>query len=186
LRAPKGRPELGVPVAVSAAKQTLGAPPLELISGTFTPGPGEQFYLTVRWVLGDISGDVIEVLDYGDGMAGSQVAYSAATPIVTSRSAGVVAVGAIEAASAGTIAAYSAQGPSNDGRVLPAVSAPSGFYTTVLGLFGGTSAAAPVVSGIAALLQSGGGPRDPEQLGAAIRASVLDRGTSGPDSMYGT
>jgi len=186
LRAPKGRPELGLPIAVSAAKQTLGAPPIELIAGTFTPGPGEQLYLTVKWLLGDITGDVIEVLDYGDGMAtGTQAAYSAATPIVTSRSAGVISVGAVDPPGSAVVARYSAQGPSNDGRVIPSVSAPSGYFTSVLGVFSGTSGAAPVVSGLAAVMQSAGGPRNPEQLGATIRSNVVDRGPAGPDSMFG-
>lgn len=186
LRAPKGRPELGVPIATSVAKQTLGAPPIELISGTFTPGPDEQLYLTVKWLLGDITGDVIEVLDYGDGIAtGTQAAYSAATPIVTSRSPGVISVGAVDPPGGGIAGPYSAQGPSNDGRVIPAVSAPSGYYTTVLGGFSGTSAAAPVVSAMAAVLQSAGGSRDPIQLGNTIRANVIDRGVAGPDSTFG-
>lgn len=186
LRAPAGRPELGSPIALSINKQTLGAPPLELIAGTFTPGPGEQLYLTVQRVLGDITGDVIEVLDYGDGMAaGAQSRYSGATPIVTSRSAGVLAVGAIDPPGGTTIAPYSARGPSNDGRIIPAVSAPVGYVTTSYGGFAGTSAAAPVVSGIAAVLQSAGSTRDPERLGREIRSHVIDHGAAGPDSTFG-
>ena len=69
---------------------------------------------------GDITGDVLEILDYASGLAAyTQAAYSASTSIADSALAGVLAVGAIDPADTGTIAAYSSQGPTNDDRLAP-------------------------------------------------------------------
>ena len=114
-----------------------------------------SLYLEVRWRGGDIAGDVLEILDYGSGMASyTQTPQSASTGISDSDDPGVLAVGSIDPPASGTIAAYSSQGPTNDGRLAPDISITGGFASTVKpGGFAGTSAAASAVaSGAAALL----------------------------------
>ncbi len=183
---------LGTPVASGTDDQHLGAPPIEHVLGAICPDPGRSLFLEIRWRGGDPTGDVIEILDYGFGIAAySQVAYSASTSIVDSNVAGVISVGAIDGPTTGTIAGYSSQGPTNDGRIVPSVSAPSGFQSAVFAssgsgaTFSGTSASAPVVTGGAALLLDADLADGPNSLGDLVRNTTIDRGTGGPDNVYG-
>src|SRR5690606_32525841 len=131
-------------------------------------------------------GDVLEILDYGWGISQfTQAEYAASTSIVDSKVPAVVAVGAIDPPSSGTIGGYSSQGPTNDGRVAPAVAAPAGFPNSVFVTFAGTSAAAAVVSGGAALLLDAGLAEPGNSLGQLIRNTTIERGSPGPDNVYG-
>jgi hypothetical protein len=188
-RAPIGKPEAGQVVAASTFRQTEGAPPLEVFTnGTACPPQGSQFYLRIQLVSGSPAGDVIEILDYADGMAAhTQAPFSAATPVVDSRSPGVIAVGAIDPPGSGTIGNYSSQGPTNDGRIKPDVAAPSGSTSVTFGAtFSGTSASAPVVAGGAALLLGARLAADSRSLGDLVRHLVVDRGAPGRDNVHGT
>lgn len=186
---PAGNPAAGRVVAASTLRQTAGAPPLEVFSGSRCPGPGQALYLQVRIVSGSPAGDVLEIIDFGDGFtAHTQAPYSAAVPVVESRDPGVVSVGAVDPPTSGRSAPYSSQGPTNDGRLKPDLSAPAGSTSVTFGeTFSGTSASAPVVAGGAALfLQS---PRQASGTGAVgdlLRHSVVDRGVPGRDNVYGT
>lgn len=189
---PTGSPGTGRIIAGATDDQRLGAPPLEYFSGGYAPHSGYSLYLEAVWRGGDITGDVLEILDYGSGIADyAQAAYSAAIPGVDARHPGAVSVGAVDPPANGRIAYYSSQGPTNDGRIVPSLSAPSGFASTVIdegspGTFQGTSASAPTVTGAAALLSSIGLASDPTALGDLLRNSVVDRGAAGPDNAYGT
>lgn len=185
--APTGSPELGSLIASSTRRQTQGATPLELVPGAHCPASGRSVYLEVRLTAGSPAGDVLEILDYEDGMSKyTQAAHSAAVSVVDSALPGVVSVGAIDPPGSSTIAPYSSQGPTNDGRVAPQVVAPAGFDSTVYGeSFSGTSASAPVVAGAAALFVGVGAATDPTSLGHLLRSSTVDRGASGPDTVYG-
>jgi hypothetical protein len=186
--APIGNPEAGRIVAASTARQTAGAPPIENFMGNSCPRAGQSFYLQVRRVAGDPRGDILEILDYGDGMVDhTQAPFSASTPVVDSRNAGVVSVGAVDPPDSNRIAAYSSQGPTNDRRPKPDLSAPVGFTNvTFTGQFSGTSAAAPVVTGAAALLAQAQLATGAAALGDLVRHSVIDRGSRGRDNVYGT
>ena len=101
--------------------------------------------------------DTIEVATFfGVIEAGRHIApFSSAKPVVDSRSPALVAVGAVDPADgSGGIAFYSSQGPTNDGRIKPDVSAPSCVHSTIYATtcFNGTSAASPAAAGLAALL----------------------------------
>ena len=188
-QAPVGNPAAGQLFASSTARQTAGAPPLETFAvGSACPADGTQFFLRIELVSGSPAGDVIEVLDYADGIgAHTQGPFSAATPVVDSRNPGVVAVGAVDPPDSGMIGAYSSQGPTNDGRVKPDVAAPSGADSVTFGAtFSGTSASAPVVAGGAALLLQRGLAADARSLGDLVRHTVVDRGPAGRDNQYGT
>ena len=183
---PTGDPASGTVVDSSLRNQRGGAYPIELLPDDTRPDPGSSLYLEVRWVGGDIDGDVLEILDYGGGFtAHTQAAYSAAVSIVDSADRGVIAVGAIDPATGGEIGSYSSQGPTTDGRLAPDVTAPSGFSSSVWGTFSGTSAAAAVIAGSAALLLEAGLAAGPATLGDLIRNTTLDRGDKGPDQVYG-
>lgn len=184
---PTGAPASGRILARSQRRQSDGASPIEVLDGRFCPAAGRSLYLEVRWLSGDATGDVLELLDYGDGFAEhTQSAHSAAVPIVDSTVAGVVAVGAIDPPDSGTIGPYSSRGPTNDGRIAPHLAAPAGLQSAVYGgAFSGTSAAAPVVAGAAALFRAGGVAGDANALGDLLRNSTVDRGAPGPDPTYG-
>jgi hypothetical protein len=187
---PTGSPSSSDLVDSSTKSQLVSSPLEDSIDDrcpTRTFSTQNSLYLRVQYQGGGgISGDVLEILDYGSGIASfTQRAYSAAVSVVDSVSPGVVAVGAVDPASSGTIGYFSSEGPTNDGRIAPAVSAPSGFSNTVVGTFRGTSAAAAVVTGGAALLLDASLATDSESLGNLIRYLTIDRGPSGPDNLYG-
>lgn len=184
---PTGAPASGNVVGTSQRRQPTGASPIEVVTGTYCPTSGRSLYLEVRWLGGDVSGDVLEILDYGNGFTRfTQSDHSAAVSIVDANLAGVVAVGAVDPPGSGTVGFYSSRGPTNDGRITPQVTAPSGFDSTVYeGAFSGTSAAAPVVAGAAALFLAAGLAGDANGLGDLVRNSTIDRGAKGPDNTYG-
>lgn len=113
---------------------------------------------------------------------------------------GVISVGAVSASSPSAIENYSSRGPTEDGRTKPditgvdcvSVTGAGGFSTP----FCGTSAAAPHIAGIAALLLQcdpvlkAGEPGDnPSGDRTALRNALLnhavDLGPPGPDNTYG-
>jgi subtilase family protein len=115
---------------------------------------------------------------------------------------GVISVGAINSGDPNTddIAVYSSRGPTNDGRMKPDVTAIDGVSVTGAAGFSnpffGTSAAAPHVAGIAALLldkapallagEPGDNPAgDRATLRNAILSSAHDRGVAGADNTFG-
>ena len=109
----------------------------------------------------------------------------------------VIAVGAVELMRE-EIAPFSSRGPTADGRVKPDVVAPgtgivvvdtpareqeesfSGYRRTR-----GTSFAAPLVSGAAALLRQIRPGWKPADVAGALRGTARDLGESGPDTTYG-
>jgi hypothetical protein len=99
---------------------------------------------------------------------------------------GIVAVGATD--SLGTVAGFSSRGPTADGRVKPEVVAPGvGVIIAVqpqsIGQLSGTSFSAPLVAGVAALVQ---GTR-PGQPANGLRRGLLDAASfrDAPDNVHG-
>lgn len=114
----------------------------------------------------------------------------------------VISVGAINASDPGhdTIAFYSSRGPTNDGRTKPDITGIDGVGISGAGGFSspfyGTSAAAPHIAGIAALLlqcqpnlRAGELGDDPSADRSALRGVLLDRavelGSVGADNTFG-
>ncbi len=185
---PFDNPSAGQIVASSTDRQPSGLAPLENMTITGCPGPGNALFLEIRHVSGDITGDVIEILDYGDGFTDyTQTTYSASTSVVDSTNPGVLSVGAVDPPDSGSAAFYSSQGPTNDGRVKPDLTAPSGFASATFGdNFSGTSASAPVVAGGAALALEAKLASGSRELGDLMRNLVVDRGPKSADNVYGT
>jgi pSer/pThr/pTyr-binding forkhead associated (FHA) protein len=99
---------------------------------------------------------------------------------------GSLAVGATESRD-GTLAVYSSQGPSNDGRLKPELSAPAGVSSATYApeVFEGTSASTPHVAGAAALAWSAFPDDSADQVRDYLQTNALDLGSPGPDSGYG-
>lgn len=101
----------------------------------------------------------------------------------TARSA--LAVGAVDVTS-GRLEAYSSQGPTDDGRVKPEVSAPDKTRSLAYdGRFPGTSAACPHVSGFAALLKELDPAADRVELTRMVLRNVRPMGRGTPNNQYG-
>lgn len=99
---------------------------------------------------------------------------------------GVIAVGATRWNDDG-LEPFSSQGPTNDNRTKPDITAPDGVSTATYGFhsFFGTSASAPLAAGAAALLMS------VTDLSAGetkelLESSALDLGVSGKDNLFGS
>ncbi|GEM_PF-2405570 len=107
----------------------------------------------------------------------------------TSRKA--LAVGAVNVQKL-QLEAFSSQGPTDDGRLKPDVSAPD-FNLSVAygkqpgqpGRFPGTSAACPHVSGFAALLKQHFSPSSPDELRRLVETNVRFLGSQEPNNQYG-
>ncbi len=132
-------------------------------------------------------GDVLEFKLSKGAFEYSQNPYSAASPIADSKNAGLMAVGAIDPGDGITIAPYSSQGPTNDGRIKPGIVAPSCYPSVSYSpsCFNGTSAASPVAAGVAALVTGAGVATTPGTITAYLKDMAIDRGTPGADNVYG-
>ncbi|MDH3396724.1 MAG: S8 family serine peptidase [Acidimicrobiia bacterium] len=176
--------------AGSADDQTAGAPPLENFGVPLESAgcaPGEQDLISVRLIAeGDgASGDTLEI-GMAKGLEFPSDPYSAAVPFGDTVNPGAISVGAVDPPNGTSVASYSSRGPTNDGRIKPDLSAPAGMTTFSAGTFSGTSGAAPVVAGAAALLLDAGLVANPTQLKTYLLSSaVADRGTKGPDNDFG-
>jgi Subtilase family len=189
-------PGLTVLDAKGENDQPGGAPPIEYFMDPNNP--------TVRANTCDSQNDVdflaIKLYNANGGTAGDalefmvnnslefeywQNPYSATQPASDTASAGGLSVGAIDPWDGTTVAKYSSQGPSNDGRVKPDLSAATCVSTTVDNCFNGTSGATPVVAGAAALYIGVNPAASPAQVKNFLVSAVVDRGAAGPDNVYG-
>lgn len=110
----------------------------------------------------------------------------------------VVSAGAVRYSTPNTVESFSSRGPTEDDRLKPDVVAPDGVCITGSGGFGqstcqgtgkrffGTSAAAPHVAGVAALLLECNPSLDRVGLRDLILNNAVDLGDPGPDNDYGT
>lgn len=144
----------------------------------------------------------------GDGVpctTGALLNYNtmeSSVPMQSDAGGGVVSVGAIAASDPGldTIEPFSSRGPANNGAIKPDITAVDGVSVTGAGgffdPFFGTSASAPHLAGLAALLldlkpelmageEGDNPPADREALRTAILTTAVDLGAAGPDNTFG-
>lgn len=84
---------------------------------------------------------------------------------------------------------YSSQGPTDDGRIKPDISAPTSVENASYGALGrtfsGTSAAAPHVAGAAALVLQGYPSYSPDDVKSYLKSNAYDLGPGGQDTAFG-
>ena len=99
---------------------------------------------------------------------------------------GSLSVGATEVRD-DSLAVYSSQGPTNDGRIKPEISAPAGVSGASYGSFGfdGTSASTPHVAGAAALIFEANPDLTATDVQNFLITNAIDYGPPGPDTGFG-
>lgn len=112
--------------------------------------------------------------------------HSATGPGADSANSGAITVGATIRPSSLELAGYSSQGPTTDGRNKPDLLGPSCLpVTDFAGCFSGTSASAPVVTGVIGVLRGANVLLSAEGAQALLPRITSDQGPPGPDSQYG-
>jgi uncharacterized repeat protein (TIGR01451 family) len=178
-------------VAASAGDQvTLNSRPTEEAC-VLAPPEGMEYFVAIERYAG-----TTPRLDlFLDGAPFDQYRVAAGSLIEPASAPEVLAAAAI-CWHDGGLEPYSSQGPTIDGRVKPDIagfdsnsSATYGPFSLFPGCgvtgFTGTSAAAPHVAGVAAILQQQNGPLTAGQLQAQLEGNAEDLGTSGKDNAYG-
>jgi subtilisin family serine protease len=98
----------------------------------------------------------------------------------------VITVGAVRYSLPNVIEPYSCQGPNADGIIKPDLVAPDCVSTASLSPFCGTSAAAPHVAGLAALVKEANPGWSPSQIKSYLESEASDLGQIGKDNVFGS
>jgi subtilisin family serine protease len=169
-------------LASSNNDQTAGAPPTETVSFTATE-TGVQYIRVFKWFT--TRDCELELFFHDIDSLDSQYYEPSGSLAIPSDSPYAVAVGATYWSDY-SYESYSAQGPTNDGRVKPDFCAPVGVLSSTYGPAGffGTSAATPHVSGAIALLK-GKIPYTSDEIKQILEARAEDLGSAGKDNIFG-
>ena len=177
--------------------EVVGGSPLRLVARSETPQRGRGAPMEFVQHLGRRGGQYVlafrasrltrPVRLHVYNLTGSPMEPASATGSIgipaTARAA--LAVGAVDVGS-GRLESFSSQGPTDDGRTKPEVSAPDKTLSLAYnGAFPGTSAACPHVSGFAALLKQLNPSADREALSAMVMRHVRPLGGRTPNNEYG-
>jgi subtilisin family serine protease len=162
------------------------------------PQSGELGHEPVEWISYDTDGDIVyaAVVAYEVDQAvifdifvnGADVAYPSPDYSVCPPAD---AVGSLTVGAANwrddSLAEYSSQGPTTDGRLKPEISAPTGVSGATYGVeeFQGTSSSCPHVAGAAALVWQANPGFTRQEVTDLLLAYAVDLGPSGPDTGHG-
>ena len=180
------------PAEIASSEDSQGssggtAPPIERID-SYSCDDNFAAMAIERFDAGSGSvGDVLEIMTNGAEVEHPQNPFSASGPMADLNSPGAVAVGAVDPALGTTIANYSSEGPTNDNRTKPDLSAAACVKSLSYspGCFNGTSSSTPVTAGAAALVLSAGAASSPQSLKTYLLNATVDRGATGTDNVYG-
>ena len=182
--------------------------PTEVLAFTNNTGSGRFYDIIIQNFLDASATKTFDMFIFGgvpfaNGTLLNFNTIASSVPAQSDAGGGVISVGAIDAADPGIddIETFSSRGPTNNGVIKPDVAAIDGVSVTGSGgfpsTFFGTSAAAPHVAGLAALLlavapdlTSGELGDDPAADRAALRNAIVngavDLGAAGIDNTFGS
>jgi subtilisin family serine protease/predicted RNA-binding Zn-ribbon protein involved in translation (DUF1610 family) len=157
----------------------VGQEPVEWIS--FETG-GETIYAVVTAYEVDQPA-TLDIFVNGADVAYPSPEYSLCPP---SDAVGSLTVGAANWQD-DSLAEYSSQGPTTDGRLKPEISAPTGVSGATYGTeeFHGTSSSCPHVAGAAALVWQANPEFTRQEIVDYLLGHAIDRGPGGPDTGHG-
>ncbi|ELZ87351.1 peptidase S8 and S53 subtilisin kexin sedolisin [Haloferax elongans ATCC BAA-1513] len=168
----------GNPIAGSTNTQSGSYPPTEVIRGS---GSG-TIYVAVHRADAPGTAD-FDLFFLGD--ESPEYVTSARSLTVPAAADATVAVGAVDYDSL-ALEPYSSRGPTVDGRLKPDLVAPDRVTTSADSYFAGTSAAAPHVGGVAALVvDATGEPLSSDELESALLGSATTLSGSEPNDQTG-
>jgi len=167
-------------VASSTTRQTGTQPPVERI--ILNDAESGTYYLMIGKF--NASGNQ-ELKVFANALEYQTAQHSIWPP---ADATGTTAVGYINKEDwiSGPQGSHSAQGPTNDGRVKPDIMGPANISSFTWGTGGHTSAAAPHVSGAAALILSRCPGFAIGQIRSALEGWAVDMGVPGKDNIYGS
>ena len=194
----------GTVKASSTRGQVTGSAPWEdynpSLMAAGCSGPADTDLLAI-YLFDAGNGTAGDILELGVGALGEfwNNPYSAAVPFADTANPGALTVGAIEPP-LGTVASpFSSQGPTNDGRFKPDLTAASRVSSFTFGTYFGTGAAAATTAGAAALVAGAGTSTaalqtldydalalTPTEITTYLKTrAIVDRGVAGQDNIYG-
>ncbi|NJL59581.1 MAG: S8 family serine peptidase [Desulfobacteraceae bacterium] len=154
----------------------------------FTPVPGKKYFAKVQNY--KALPQVVTLNIGADSFAKFNICLPSGTVKMNppADNPNVITAGAVSYTSPNTIETYSSQGPNADDVIKPDFVAPDGVSTSSYGSsgFSGTSAAAPYVAGISALVKQAHPDYTPAQIRSYLERYALDLGDPGKDNVYGS
>ena len=166
---------------ISSNRQSGFARPTEYI--TYTADSTDTYHISIRKFSATIN-VMFDLFIYGGSNFEFVVAEGSIANVADAR--GVLTVGAINWVTNG-LRSYSSIGPTADGRIKPDISGPDGVRTTAyFQPFFGTSASAPHIAGLAALLVGSNPSITAAELASLIESTAVDFGDLGKDNLYGS
>ena len=171
-------------VASSSIRQ--GSFPIPIEACKFTTAYGSKYYVRVGQM--QATPQRILLLLGVDGMAAFKHYDSDQTVCLTPPgfNPDVITVGAVPYGNPGVIEPYSSAGPAHYGVIKPDLVAPDGVSTASWTSFWGTSAAAPHVGGVCALVKQVYSNWSPRQIKGFLEKHAMDLGPAGKDNTYGS
>jgi subtilisin family serine protease len=167
-------------LAKSANRNTTLRQPSETISARLKPGT--QYFVGIRANPGARAASFILNIHNAGSVEYLVPSGSLGQP---ADAVGALSVGAVSW-NTSKLAPYSSRGPTEDGRLKPEISAPTEVSSVVYkGNFAGTSAAAPHVSGAAALVWGRNPQFTRDQVVNFLLGRARDMGPQGPDNDFG-
>ncbi len=124
----------------------------------------------------------LELFSFGHPLAEHNV--PGGSVIIPADAAGAVAVAAVDYDTE-LLKPYSSRGPTNDGRTKPDVAGPTDVITSTYDIFTGTSAAAPHVAGVAALIKSANPTYTPAQIQSVLEDTTRNHHAKGNEDGTG-
>jgi subtilisin family serine protease len=156
------------------AQQTVAQGPTEHISYIVPTNKGGNYYIAI-YNNNVASNPLFELYSVNHNLTPAVAASSLLTP---ADAAGVMAVGAINYNywATGPQDVYSSRGPTTDGRLKPDIMGPDHVSNFIEGIFAGTSASSPHVTGGAALVLQKNPGFSAAQLSNSLADSAIDMG----------